>query len=407
MKTKKVYALLLSIVFLFICLGNGMAQKSNGWRGPTGDNKAGKFKIPAKWPTELKTTWQIKVGECDASPVLADGKIYLHVKQEGNEVALCINASDGKEVWKTTLNPSPEIKGPAIGHPGPRSTPYIADGKMFTLGAAGIVHCLDAATGKVLWKNDSYSEVPDFYSASSPLVVDKIVVYQLGGKEHGVVVAFDVNSGKEMWKLEGIPTSYSSPALMKSQKNTLLVQSETDLCGISTDGKLLWKIPCPTQQRFYNSNSPVYNELTLFIAGQGSGSRMFNLVQQDNKWKTEEVWSNKELGVSFCTPVYKDGFLYGHEGKTGSLFCINAKTGEKAWTDDSAKNRFAAIYDAGKVLFSLMANGNLVVFEPNGKNYNEIAKYKVAEGETYSSPILDENKIIVKDREMLTCLLVN
>ena len=403
MKSKNVYPVLLSFLFLFAFTGRGMAQKNNGWRGPSGDGKAGNFKIPAKWPSELRKIWQVNVGFCDASPVLVNGKIFLHVKQESNEVALCLNASDGKEVWKTTLNASLEITGPAIGHPGPRSTPFVAGDKMFTLGASGIVNCLDAATGKVLWKNDSFSEIPRFYTSSSPLVVDKIVVYQLGGSEHGVAVAFDINNGKEIWKLEGIPTSYSSPSLMKSMKNTLLVQSETDLCGISTDGKLLWKIPCPTQQRFYNSNSPVYDGMNLFIMGQGSGSRMVSLVQKGDYWETKEVWANNELGVSFCTPVLKDGFLFGHEGKTGYLFCMNAKTGEKNWSDATSQNRFASIFDAGKVLVSLPATGNMIVFEPSAGSYHELARYKVSDDETYASPILDGNKIFTKDREMLTC----
>ncbi len=403
MKTKNVFSALLTIIFLFGISNPLQAQKSNGWRGTEGDNKVTGFKIPAKWPEKLKNIWQVKVGLGDATPVMVSNKIYLHVMQDTIEVALCLNASDGKEIWKTSLNPSPKITGPAIGHPGPRSTPCVSGGKLFTLGTGGIVHCLDAGSGKVLWKNDSYTEVPQFFTSSSPLVLDNICIYQLGGKNHGVVVAFDVNTGKEIWKLEGVPTTYASLTLMKTMKNMLLVQSETDLCGVSTDGKLLWKIPCPVQRMFSNANSPVYEGQNVIVTGQGSGTKMISIVKQGDTWETKEIWKNAELGVSFNTPVLKDGFLFGHEAKRGEMFCLNAKTGEKAWFEATAHNRFASITDAGKVLVSLPATGNLIIFEPNGSKYVELAKYKVAETEVYASPILSGNNVFVKEKEMLTC----
>jgi outer membrane protein assembly factor BamB len=403
MKTMKVFSVFLTIIFL---IGNSnclLAQKSNGWRGTDGDNKVTGFKIPAKWPEQLKNTWQVKVGQGDATPVMVNNKIYLHVMQDTTEVALCLNASDGKEIWKTNLNPSPKITGPAIGHPGPRSTPFVAGGKVFTLGTGGIVHCLDANSGKVIWMNESYTEVPQFFTGSSPLVLDKICIYQLGGKNHGVVVAFDVNTGKEIWKLEGLPTTYASPTLMETIKNLVLVQSETDLCGVSTEGKLLWKIPCPVQRMFSNANSPVYEGQNVVVTGQGSGTKMIGIVKQGETWETKEIWKNADLGVSFSTPVLKDGFLFGHEAKRGEMFCLNAKTGEKAWFEATPHNRFASITDAGKVLVSLPATGNLIIFEPNGSKYVELAKYKVADTEVYASPILSGNDVFVKDKEMLTC----
>lgn len=394
---------MLTVIFLIGNLSNILAQSSNGWRGTNGDSKVSGFDVPSKWPAQLKSTWQVKVGLGDASPVLVKSKIFLHVMQDTMEVALCVNASDGKEIWKTSLNSSPKITGPAIGHPGPRSTPFVADGKVFMVGTGGRVHCLDANSGKVIWGNEAYTEVPQFFASSSPLVTNKMCIIQLGGKAHGVVVAFDANTGKEIWKLEGLPTTYSSPVLMKTIKNTLLIQSETDLCGVSLDGKLLWKIPCPVQRMFNNANSPVYEGQNVLVTGQGSGSKLMSIQKQGEAWETKEIWKNAELGVSFNTPVLKGGFIYGHEAKKGELYCLNAQTGEKVWFEATAHNRFASLTDAGKVLVSLPATGNLIIIEPNGKNYVELAKYKVAETEVYASPILNGSNVFVKDKEMLTC----
>ena len=404
MKKFKLIALLLFGCIFLANIADVNGQNWSGWRGNNRNGTVTGFIKPSTWPAQLNKVWESKVGQADASPVMANNQIFLHVKQDTTEVALCIDAVTGKEIWKTVLNPSPNITGPAIGHPGPRSTPFIDNGKLYTLGTSGIVTCLDIKTGKVIWKNDSYtSEVPQFYTACSPLVFGGKCIVQLGGRTKGVIVAFDANSGKEIWKLEGEPTTYSSPALMIANKNMMLVQSETDLLGVSTDGKLLWKIPTPVQRMFSNATSPVYDGQNIIVTGQGSGTKLYSVAKVGNIWDNKVLWENKELGASFATPLLKNGFLYGNEAKSGSLFCLNAKTGEKCWVDATPLNRFASILDLGEVLVCLPATGQLIFFEPSGKAYIELAKYKVAETEVYSEPLIVGNKIFVKDKEMLTC----
>jgi outer membrane protein assembly factor BamB len=404
MKNFKLITFLLIVSFVLANIGNGKAQNWVGWRGNNRNGTVAGFSKPDKWPAQLNKVWESKVGQGDASPVMANNQIFLHVKLDTTEVVLCLDAVNGKEIWRSSLNPSPNITGPAIGHPGPRSTPFFDNGKLYTLGTGGVLTCLDAKTGKVIWKNDAYtSEVPQFYTASSPLVFAGKCIVQLGGKTKGVIVAFDANSGKEIWKLEGEPSTYSSPALMIANKNMMLVQSETDLLGISTDGKLLWKIPTPAQRMFYNSPSPVYDGQTIIVPGQGAGTKAYSISKAGDSWENKELWTNKELGVSFNTPLLKDGFLYANEAKSGSLFCLNAKTGEKCWADTIALNRFASILDLGEVLVCLPANGHLIFFEPSGKAYVELARYKAAETEVYAHPLIIGNNIFVKDKEMLTC----
>jgi outer membrane protein assembly factor BamB len=404
MKKFNLIRCLLVVCFFIANAGMVNAQNWKGWRGNNRNGTVAGFTKPAAWPSQLNKIWEIKVGLGDASPVMANNKIFLHVKTDTTEVVLCLDAANGKEIWRSNLNPSPNITGPAIGHPGPRSTPFIEKEKLYTLGTGGVVTCLEAKTGKVLWKNDAYtSEVPQFYTACSPLVYDGKCIVQLGGKTNGVIVAFDAKSGKEIWKIEGRPTTYSSPAMMTGNKNLMLVQSETNLLGVSTDGKLVWEIPTPAQRMFYNAPSPVFDGLNIFIAGQGSGTKAYLLTKTGDKWESRELWVNKDFGVSFNTPLLKDGFLYGNEAKQGKLFCLNANTGALAWTDATALNRFASILDLGDVLACLPATGQLIFFEPSGKAYKELAKYKVAETDVYAHPLFIGDKIFVKDKEMLTC----
>jgi outer membrane protein assembly factor BamB len=375
-----------------------------GWRGANRDGKVAGFQAPASWPTQLTKVWETAVGLGDASPVLVKGKFYLLVRNNGAEELHCVDAKTGKELWKTSINQAPEITGGASSHPGPRSTPYVSDGKVYTLGAGGVVACHDASSGKLIWKNDSYtSEVPQFFTGASPLVTEKLCIVPLGGKEHGVVAAFDTETGKEIWKLEGVPCTYASPVVMTMDKKIIINQSESNILSISLDGKLLGKFPTPGQRMFYNSSTPVIAGENVVIAGQGNGTRMLNVVKQDDHYLFSEAWANPKLGVSFNTPVLKDGFLYANDSRFGYLYCLNAKTGEAAWTDSVKLNRFASILDLGQVMLSLCGNATLVFFKPDPTAFRLLSRYKVSDTEIYAHPLVADNKIYIKDKEKLTC----
>jgi outer membrane protein assembly factor BamB len=404
MKNCKIILLVLVLAMAVIQAGSVTAQNCCGWRGNDRNGKVTGFVKPAVWPAQLTQVWKSNAGLGDSSPIMADGKLFLLVKQDTSEVMLCMDAADGKEIWHTRLNPSPTINGPAMGHPGPRSTPYFAMDKLYSLGVGGIVTCLDAKTGKVLWKNDAFTaEVPQFYTASSPLVVEGKCIIQLGGHDHGTIVAFDALTGKQIWKVEGQPTTYSSPVISNEEKQMLLVQSETDLMGISTDGTLLWKIATPAQRMFSNVVTPVALEQGIIITGQGTGTKLYHLQKQADEWVNNQLWANNELGVSFNTPLVKNGYLYGNEAKSGNLFCLDTKTGEKRWLDATALNRFASLQDLGEVIACLPANGQLIFFSPSETAYTELAKYKVADSEVYAHPLIAGDKIYIKDKESLTC----
>jgi outer membrane protein assembly factor BamB len=183
----------------------------------------------------------------------------------------------------------------------------------------------------------------------------------------------------------------------------LLVQSETNLLGVSTEGKIRWKIPTAVQRMFYNAPSPVFSGQNIFLTGQGAGTKCNILTKTGDTWESKDLWTNKDFGCSFNTPMLKDGFLYGNEAKQGKLFCLNANTGEVCWNEATALNRFASIQDLGEALACLPATGPLIFFEPSGKAYVELAKYKVAETDVYAHPIIVGDKIFVKEKEMLTC----
>jgi outer membrane protein assembly factor BamB len=222
------------------------------------------------------------------------------------------------------------------------------------------------------------------------------------------VVAFDAATGEKLWELNGHPSTYSSPILMKLGKEKLLVvQTETDLIGVSMDGHLLWKFATPGERRFYNSSTPVINGQNIIIAGQGLGTKSLKVEKNGGSYTLTEVWSNPDYGASFNTPVLKDGFLYGHEARMGKIYCLNATTGETAWADTVSHNRFASNLDIGKEILSLTARGELLVYAPSSEKYTELAVYPVVKTDVYAHPVVAGNKIYIKDKENLTCWEVN
>lgn len=230
-------------------LGTGAALADwPQWRGPNRDAKVTDFKAPQTWPKQLTQKWKTTVGSGDATPAWVGDKVYVFSRQGEDEVTQCLNASDGMQVWENKY-PAVSVSGPAGQHPGPRSSPAVAHGKVVTFGVGGVLSCLDASTGKVLWRKESNKDFspawPNFYVASSPLIVDGLCVAHLGGRGKGAVVAYDLNTGDAKWKWEGEGPAYSSPVVMTADGVKQVVEvGEQSMVGLNvTNGTLLWQMP--------------------------------------------------------------------------------------------------------------------------------------------------------------------
>ena len=387
---------------------SAFSQEWQQWRGANRDGKVDGFVAPKVWPAELTQQWKITVGLGDASPVMADGKLYSFARLDSNEVIICLDAVTGKDLWRK-FYPALAIAGPASSqHPGPRSTPVVGEGKIVTLGVGGVLLCMNAATGDVEWQNEEFTaDLPPFFTSVSPLILKGMCIVHLGGKEKGTIVAFDLKTGKKIWQTASDGPSYASLSLMTvNGKKQLVDLTAKNLVGIDPEnGKLLWSFAVPVENRFYNAASPVIDGQTVIITGQGQGTKAVKIQKQGDEFVATELWKNGELGTKWNTPVLKDGFLYGiSDGR--KLFCMNATTGQTAWIDAKLHNDFGTIVDAGSVIIALPQTSNLVVFKPDEKAYTEVAMIKVADAPTYSYPLLAGNKIYIKDKESLTLMLL-
>jgi outer membrane protein assembly factor BamB len=373
------------------------------WRGPGRDNKVKDFVVPKTWPKALSQKWKVPVGEGVASPVLVGDKLYAFGREGEQEVVRCLDAGTGKEVWKDAY-PAPAFKGAdARAHSGPRSTPAVAEGKVCTLGVHGVLSCVDAATGKFAWRNDSYKAVPKFHTSCSPVIVDGRCVAQVGGEGKGQMVALDLATGQEKWKWGDDGVAYSSPVVATiGGVKQVVAMTDRNLVGVGLDGKLLWKAPFQAA-RYNNTVTPIIDGETVICAGQGTGTAAVRVEKQGDAFAVKELWRKKDGPHMYNTPTLKDGRLYGLN-PSRNFYCMDAKTGDLIWTDLAPRGECGAILDAGPVMLALTSDTNLVVFKPGTKEYEEIAKIKVADSPTWAVPIVSGNRVYVKDRDSVSLL---
>lgn len=186
----------------------------------------------------------------------------------------------------------------------------------------------------------------------------------------------------------------------------IVAMTTSNLLGISArTGTQQWQVPFAPTRMSYNAPSPIVHGQTVFYAASGRGTHAVKIEKQGNGFAPRKLWSNDELGSKFSTPVLKDGLLYGLSDR-GRVYCLNAATGETAWTSENSLDRqgFAVVLDAGEVMLVLPANADLVVFKPNTKEFVEIARVRLSDKDTYAHPVIAGNKIFVKDREGLALL---
>jgi outer membrane protein assembly factor BamB len=395
------------------------------WRGPNRDARVAGFEAPKMWPKELTQKWKVTVGDGVATPALVGDRLYVFSREGDKEVTRALEAVSGKEIWKDEYAAEPAT-GAARGFPGPRSSPAVADGKVVTLGVRGVLSCLDAAAGKVLWRKDDFKSWPQFYTSCSPLIADRLVIVQLGGERAGGIVAYNLETGDEKWKWTDDGTAYSSPTLlMVDGVKAVAAMTSRQIVGIGlADGKLLWKTAFGPPERkggfgkgppakggpkgkggggrgggrSYNAATPVVEGSTLVYSASGRGTKAVKVEKSDAGLAAKEIWTNPETDVQYNSPVVKDGRVFGITD-SNELFCLKAD-GKTAWTAPiKGRGGYGSVVDVGPVLLALTPAAELVVFEPAEGGFKDLATYKVGVSDTYAYPVVAGNRIFIKDKD--------
>jgi outer membrane protein assembly factor BamB len=378
------------------------------WRGPGRDGTAA-FSAPGTWPSALTRRWEVPVGLGHSSPVIAGDRVIIHTREGEREVTRALDLETGQERWRSdyaapyTMNPA------ARGHgPGPKSTPAVADGRVFTFGISGILSAHDLATGKVLWRTEAPPAPPEFGTAMSPLVEGAVVIVHLGANGQGALTAFGAATGKPRWRWTGDGPSYASPVIAEiSGTRQLITQSENAVIGVDvTNGQLLWRLPFRTNFD-QNSITPVVHENLVIFSGLDNGTTAVRLVRKGGVWDAEPVWKNDQVSMYMSSPVVVGGTLYGlsHRNR-GQFFAIDIASGRTLWTTPGREGENASIIATGELLLLSTTNAELIVARTDAERFAEIKRYSTAESAVWAHPAVFGHTILVKDVDKLICWTV-
>jgi outer membrane protein assembly factor BamB len=389
------------------------------WRGPerTGHVPAGES-IPTTLPAEPKVVWRVPVGDGFASPVVAGGRVFHLDNKDANEIARAADAATGKELWSAPLFSSHQ-DGFGIG---PRCTP-VADGeRVFFQSAKGELQCLQAATGKVVWRTNFVTDLGAVYigetgtaagasrhgATGSPIVDGPRLIAQVGSAQGASIVAFDKATGKVLWKSQSDQTAYAAPILATVAGVRQFISFTTEaLIGLDPEkGTLLWRVPLTTRLGRHVTTPVVWRDFVL-VASHQLGLVSTRVTREEEKLTATVMWVNKKMTINFSSPVVVGDHLYGL-GPAKNFVCLDLTSGELAWEKtgliqtEGGKAEAAFLVMGGNIL-ALTDAGELVLFAADPREYREVARTQAC-GRTWCNPAYAAGRLYLRDARELLCL---
>ena len=403
------FTLLFCSAFLSV---TAVAQEWSQWRGPNRDGNVSDASIPQTWPKTLTKEWKVTVGVGHASPVVAEGRIYVFARQGDQEVLLSLDAITGKEIWRSSQPIVYEMHEAAKGHgKGPKSTPVVYQGNVYTFGISGVLSGYDARNGILKWRKEFSKQYPRtsplFGTAMSPLIDSGLLIAHVGGHDQGALTAFDPESGAIRWSNEVDGPAYSSPIVVTlAGVRQVVTSTQGNVIGAEVaTGKLLWKLPAKSQFDENSVTAIAFKDMVIF-SREGQGLTAIRVEKVDGGLMPKEVWNDKENQMYMNSPVVVGNTLIGlSQLKKGQFFALDVETGKTLWQGPGRIGENAAILNlGGKVLLLLVNDGNLIVLPANVKEYLPATQYTVATTPTWAHPVVMGRRLLIKDQDSLISL---
>lgn len=365
-----------------------------GFRGPDRDSVVRGLRIDTDWsaspPVEL---WRRPVGPGWSSFAVQDDRIYTQEQRGDEEWVTCYDAATGEPTW---IHRDDTRFWESNAGAGPRATPTLADGRVYTLGATGIVNVLDAETGALVWSRDvgidAEVETPGWGFSGSPWVVDDLVVVAASGR----LVAYDRTTGTPRWMGPNGGHGYSSPHRVKIDGvEQIVFMSASGAVGVSPgDGTVLWEHEWSPNARIVQPALTADGEV-LISAGNGQGMRRLAVSQGTEGWTAEERWTSIGLKPYFNDFVVHEGHAYGFDGSI--LSSIDLETGERAWKGGRYGHGQLVLLADQDVLLVLSEKGELALVEATPEGFSELARVPAIEGKTWNHPVLVDDLLLTRN----------
>ena len=393
------------------------------WRGARRDGTAVVQNLSINWTKgELPQVWEDTLPgrekeQAFSSFAVRNSKVYSMLRDGRDEFVVCWDADSGKRLWEehydSGLAPNQQFNR----YPGgPRSTPAVDEGRVYTVGATGIFQCRDANDGTLHWQHDLLKEYGaanlQWGTSFSPLVADNLVYTNPGGPGGKSLVAFDKLSGKEVWASQDDPAGYSSPVSIEveGERQVIFFTGQRVLGVAANDGALRWQYPWETQHAV-NAATPIPYRVKVegkerqhvFISsGYNQGCALLAITPKPGGgFEVQRVFSSKRMRSHFGSPVRVGDYIYGFDETF--LTCLSLHTGEVEWTRRGFnKGTLMVVND---YLLILGETGNLALVKAMPGQYpGETARADVLEGTCWVMPVVADGKVYLRNKDKVRCL---
>ena len=384
------------------------------WRGPRGDGSWNGPPLPSEWPNDgLPVIWRRQIGGGYSGVVVADGRVYTMDRQtEPGEVegVLCFDSGTGERLWRHSYEAP---YGDLDYGSGPRATPTVFKGRVYTLGAVGHLHCLDAESGQVIWVKDTEAELdaerPQWCFAASPAIWKHLVIVHIAAKPRGCLVAFNRISGEEVWRSSDAPAGYCTPIIINhGEHEQLICWTPENVLGVSpSTGEVYWSVPYQVTNGV-SIATPIFHEGLVFVSGYWEGSKAIRLGEHPHDAKL--IWAEtRYLRALMSQPLYRNGYVYLLD-KFHGLICFKLQTGEKVWDDNNrmtpkGRNPQATMVWVGNTdrVLVLNSDGELILARFTPEGYREQSRTRII-GHTWAHPAYAGDRIYARSDEELVCV---
>jgi outer membrane protein assembly factor BamB len=379
------------------------------WRGPRLDGISQESGLLKKWPDGgPRQLWRAALSGGFSSVVVADGRLFTETKEKNQELVLCLDAVTGNEQWRFrydcdyAAHPTFTGGGMPASRTGPRATPVVDGDRVYALGATGILLCLDAKTGKEIWRQDLLKiagrDCPTHGYCGSPLIVGERIFLQTGGSGGKSIAALDKRDGQIIWQSLDEVLGQGSPvwAEIRGTPQVIFFTGKAAIGVAPQDGKLLWRYPWST--RFdLNIATPICSDDRVFISSNyGTGGALLRVTEKN---QPETVWKTLTMQNHISTSVLYQGHLYGFSEQR--LRCVDFPTGQVKW-DKSGLGRGSLVVADGQLII-LGDHGQLVLAEPNPSEYTEVSRCQILDKGTltWTVPVVSGGRLFIRSENGL------
>jgi outer membrane protein assembly factor BamB len=332
------------------------------------------------------------------------GQYAVTQEQRGDfEQVTCYDVTTGRLQW---THQDRVRFSEAVGGDGPRATPTIVDGRVYAMGATGLLLCLDGGTGRLIWSHDTLAEHQqknlEWGKSCSPLIVDNLVVVSLGESAEPSLVAYDKQTGELVWQADRDKPSYASPvfATLAGRRQILSVNAGSVSAHDPADGHQLWEYAWPGKTAKCSQPVPLDGDRVFISAGYGLGSTLLQIASGDGEQlAATKVWSNHTMRTRFTNVVTCDGFVYGLDD--GILECIELATGDLKWKAGRYGHGQVLLVD--RILLVTTEFGDLVLVDADPAKPRELARFAALAGKTWNNPALSGRHLLVRNDQEAAC----